>query len=358
MLNCWRQLAYNFMDWKLIVFLLFGILAVRTDEQSSIPLEAKEPVTASVSTEPLQANESQNLEVKIDGVDQPKALPRVLKPGKQKSKTKHKRAYKQSHKKTVKKAKGKNVNRKAMSYKFGDSNLNETAQKIQAARQEVADKKKSRSHNFRKLLKSMNLDFHNFHLLDHITDKKLANQVRSLKSTIEKVSPDLWIRKNPKFKAYAKKIKKKLENQITKQIKNYKSWRKLSWKKIEAVWKQKGMYYLRDDKLNREEHEKLYQLFLIEDADKLNFLLPMIDVEKRVVEMLERRMVDEDNEKYILLSIKLMTKQLFLEYLRRYKKYHSQHRKDFAKDLQAIDRQLMDSFKENEEFNLLAEVGA
>ena len=340
------------MDWKLVVLLLFGVLATLAEEQFPSVLGTKESADAITSTESLQTNQSQNLKIKLEGIEKAKTDSRFLKHSTKKSMAKHK----QTHRKSVKKAKGKKSNRKAISYKFSESNLGETAKKIQAARKEVADNKKYQSHAFRKLLKNMNLDAHNFLLLDKITDKRLAAQIRKLKDTIKKVSNDIWTRKDPKFKSYARKIKTNLESQIKKQIKSYQSWRKLSWKKIEALWKQKGSYYNKDDNMNREEHEKLYQLFLIEDADKLNFLLPMIDVEKRLIEMLERRIVDEDNEKYILLSIKLMSKQLFLEYLRRYKKYHSQHRKDFTKDLKAIDKQLMDSFNENEEFNMLVDL--
>jgi rubrerythrin len=345
------------MDWKLTVFLLIGVLAVRADDKAVAALEDKQPLAAAASAEPLMAKTDGGLDVKIEGVEGPKALPRVLKHVKHNGEeTKQKKSHKNGHKNGHKKSKAKRVARKAMSYQFSDTNLNETAQKLKDARQEVAEQKKYRSNNFRKLLQNLNLDSHSFQLLDQIKDKELAQQVRNLKDAIEKISPALWKRKDPNFKKYARKMKATIKQQITNQVKTYRTWRKLSCKKIESVWKQKNIYYHRDDNLNREEHEKLYQLFLIEDADKLNFLLPMVEVEKRLVEMLDRRIVDEDNEKYILLAIKLMTKQLFLEYVKRFKKYHSRHRKDYAKDLKAMDKALMDSFKENEEFYATAGV--
>ena len=83
--------------------------------------------------------------------------------------------------------------------------------------------------------------------------------------------------RNPKYKSLITRTKNQIDKKLKNQISAYYRWRKLSWMRIESVWKQKGIYYLKDDDMNREEHEKLYQLFLIEDAEKLQFLLPMIE---------------------------------------------------------------------------------
>jgi hypothetical protein len=242
------------------------------------------------------------------------------------------------------------INRKALQYKYDKSNLSETAIKLKEARDEMAQKKKFQSGRFIRLLANFELRPSDFEILNTISDKNESRQVRLLKQLIEDSSLHVFVNKDPKLKSLIKATRKKIASDIKKQISEYFQWRKQSWLRIQSVWTQKAIYYYRDDALNREEHEKLYQLFLIEDAEKLKFLLPIVEVQRKIMEVIDRRLNDMDNEKYILLAIKLMTKQLFIEYLKRFQKYHSQHNKDYTSDITQMDNQFMADYQENVNF--------
>lgn len=240
---------------------------------------------------------------------------------------------------------------KKFSFKINAETLQQTSNKLKQERKNQREARKLKSSRFRNLLLSYKINPDVFHSLGSTSDKKIAKAVRLLKEQVQDIGPHLWVAENPKKKKYMKKASKKLKKLAKYQIKDFKHWYWESWQRIKDVWKAKGHYYLRDDKLNREEHEKLYQLFLIETSEKLKYLLPLLDVEHKVIDILGRRLADIDNQKYIKLAVKLMSKQLFKEYLKRYKAYRRRHRSDYVKDLQNLNRKYMADFKANEDFD-------
>lgn len=240
---------------------------------------------------------------------------------------------------------------KHFGFKIDQTTLKATSSKLKEERRKLKDSRKLKSAHFRSLLRRYYIRPDQLEHLAQSTDKRVKLTLRSLKQLVNDLDYHLWQPAKPKARKAMLQTRKRLEKQIKSQIKGYSKWHKLGWKRIEAVWKQKGFYYLHDEELNRSEHEKLYQLFIIENGEKLKYLLPMIDVERKIVESIHYRVADWDNEKYIRLAVKLMTKQLFLEYLRRYRAYRTQHRKDYAKDLRVLEKQYMADYKANQDFD-------
>ena len=148
-----------------------------------------------------------------------------------------------------------------------------------------------------------------------------------------------------------KLAKKKLETFMKTQISRYRIWQKDSWKKITEVLKRRGPLMLKNEELNRSEHEKLYQLFIVENAEKRAFLLPILNIEANIIKIISSKLNDLKNEQYLRISVKLMTQQLTKEFKHRYKRYKRLYKKEYLRDVYKTDDQYMASWKENDKFN-------
>lgn len=204
----------------------------------------------------------------------------------------------------------------------------------------------------RSLLILYNLPSNSFEFMANLTDQSLKQQAYELKAFMRKLGPAVS-EKPIKKKSYEDNLnvaKKRLNALRKRQVKKYEEWRKQTWANIEKFLNAKQKIYDVDDTLNISENEKYYQLFLVEDSDKRQHLVPFLDLENRLLEIIETELeIIADDKALKRASLRIVNR--FNSRLKRSERRRSRrHRTFYLQLIRAEHRRYMKQWDNNELF--------
>lgn len=204
----------------------------------------------------------------------------------------------------------------------------------------------------RELLTQLDLPDHTFDFFEGLKDEGLRVQADELKAFMRQLGPAVGGKKDDGkgYEDYLKMAQKKLLKMRKAQVKRYEEWRKESWDHIVKYLEAGQRIFDADDALNISENEKYYQLFLVEDGEKRAHLLPFIDLENRLLNIIESELEGLTDEKMLEKASLRQTTRLSNRMERRARRASQRARRDYVRGVRALDRQYMGAWKRNEAF--------
>jgi hypothetical protein len=178
-------------------------------------------------------------------------------------------------------------------------------------------------------------------------------QAEELKTFIRQLAPAVAGKKKNEAKTYhdyLKMAKKKLVKMRKQQLARYAQWRQESWHNINKYLEASQRIFNANDALNMEENEKYYQLFLVEDGEKRQHLIPFVDLETRLLAIIEGELEIISDEKGLKKSSLRQTARLSNRLAKRARRASKRSRRDYLRGVRDLDRQYMWAWKRNEQF--------
>ena len=201
------------------------------------------------------------------------------------------------------------------------------------------------------MMSTFKLPHNSLQFVSEIKDQNLRTQAEELKGIMRKLASALNDPSPPKtFKDFLKIAKKTIKKMRKRQLKVYYKWRKESWANVQKYLSAKQKIYDGDDALNVFENEKFYQLFLVEDSEKREYLLPLLDLQNKVL----RRVADElellyDAEKIKQASVKAARK-VMRALNRKSKRVRHRAEDEYLAGVREMHAKFMRDWKRNEKF--------
>lgn len=204
----------------------------------------------------------------------------------------------------------------------------------------------------RKLLTVFDLPHSSFDFSNSITDQGLKLQVEEIKNFMRKLAPE-YAKKEEKKKSYEdylKVAKKRLHSLQKRQIKKYQDWRKKTWENIDKVLEEKQPIFNMDQKVNVQENEKYYQVFLVEDASKREHLIPFLDLESRLLEIIEEELVVISDYKSILRASKRLNSRHTMMMNRRFRMSFRRRQRQHLRAMRQMHNGFIKDWEINQKF--------
>lgn len=205
----------------------------------------------------------------------------------------------------------------------------------------------------RELLTVLQLPLNSLDFMENITDEGIKSQADEMRTFMRKLAPAVSASKSAKPKTYEdnlKTAKKRLISLRKKQLKKYDDWRTASWKNINKYLEGSQRVFDTNDQLNIKENEKYYQLFLVEDGEKRHYLIPFVNLENRLLEIIENELSIIADNKALKRVANRATSRASDRLARRVRRQSQRNRRAYLHSVRQMHREYMENWKLNEKF--------
>lgn len=185
-----------------------------------------------------------------------------------------------------------------------------------------------------------------------LKDEGMKQQAEELRVFMRQLAPAVGGKKggDKTYADYLKIAKKKLTSLRKKQVTRYEEWRKQSWTNIQKYLEANQRVLQADDDMNVMENEKYYQLFLVEDGDKRQHVIPFLNLENRLLEIIDAELEVVEDELSLKKASARQAKRLSDRLARRARRASRRNRRAYLRGVRALNDQYMRHWQRNELF--------